>query len=555
MFTVLRPHLGIQDIVSIGLLVFCLSIAYFFPLFGDFAFSAIEKAGTQLAKNRRGAMLAVAVAIVILRLCILPFIPVPFPQVHDEFSYLLAGDTFEHGRLTNPSHQMSIFFDTFHVNQHPTYMSKYPPAQGAVLALGEFLGHPWIGVLLSCAAMCAAVLWALQGWLPPRWALLGTIILSLRVALFSYWMNSYWGGAAAAIGGALVIGAFPRILRHWRVRDATLMGFGITILANSRPFEGLVFCIPIALGLMIAVWKRRAELWQKVLPRVIVPLCSICALCGLFMAYYNVRGTGNPFLSPYSIYDRTYLTTGAFVWQTPREPFHHSSAQLDDFYNGWARSSWFQGRVNSLHTFGKAILRDFLRLTFFALWPELCLIAPLSLLLLRENKFRFLLLQLAICFLGFTLVAWFQPHYAAPLTCTLFAVMIQSFRHLRHWKCKGRPVGVGLSRVIVLFVVVLSPFHEPFPASAPPLMNYREQFSKVLNTTSGEHLVIVRYSTDHNPLAEWVYNDADIDHSKVVWAREIPGVELGPLLTYFHARRVWLVEPDLSPPRLTPLSK
>jgi hypothetical protein len=86
-------------------------------------------------------------------------------------------------------------------------------------------------------------------------------------------------------------------------------------------------------------------------------------------------------------------------------------------------------------------------------------------------------------------------------------------------------------------------------------MNYREEFSKELNTTSGEHLVIVRYSTEHNPLAEWVYNNADIDHSKLVWARELPGVDLAPLLTYFHGRRVWLVEPDLSPPRLSPMFK
>jgi len=316
-----------------------------------------------------------------------------------------------------------------------------------------------------------------------------------------------------------------------------------------------VFCIPVALGLILAVWKKRAEFWQRVLTRVAVPLCVIGALCGFFMAYYNVRGTGHPFLFPYSIYDRTNLTTGAFVWQAPREPFQHSSVQLDDFYNGWARTSWFEGRVNSFYTFCKATIRDVLRLTFFYLWPELCFIAPVLLLLLHDYKFRFLLLQLAICIVGFTLVSWFQPHYAASLTCTLFAVMIQGLRHLRRWNWRGRSVGVGLSRVIVLFVVVLAPFHKPFPPNVPPLMNYREQFSKVLDTTSGKHLVIVRYSSEHNPLAEWVYNDADIDHSKLIWAREIPGVDLGPLLTYFHGRRVWLVEPDQSPPRLSPLFK
>jgi hypothetical protein len=66
-------------------------------------------------------------------------------------------------------------------------------------------------------------------------------------------------------------------------------------------------------------------------------------------------------------------------------------------------------------------------------------------------------------------------------------------------------------------------------------------------------LVIVRYSQEHHPInREWVYNAADIDGAKVVWAREIPGISMEPLLTYFKDRRVWLVEPDVSPPQLRP---
>jgi hypothetical protein len=83
-------------------------------------------------------------------------------------------------------------------------------------------------------------------------------------------------------------------------------------------------------------------------------------------------------------------------------------------------------------------------------------------------------------------------------------------------------------------------------------MDYRARFEAQLSAVPGEHLVIVRYTPKHDVLSEWVYNRADIDRAKVVWAREIPGVDSRPLLDYFRGRQLWLAEPDVTPPRLSP---
>jgi hypothetical protein len=63
----------------------------------------------------------------------------------------------------------------------------------------------------------------------------------------------------------------------------------------------------------------------------------------------------------------------------------------------------------------------------------------------------------------------------------------------------------------------------------------------------------VRYHGNHPWVQEWVFNGADIDGARVVWARELGGEADRSLLAYFADRQVWIVEPDLDPPRLTPI--
>ena len=540
-------------ILSVAVLV-----AWCWPLLGNRWFAAIEQACEKFAARKTLAVVTAFLAPIAIRLILLPIFPVRPPGVHDEFSYLLAADTFAHGRLANPPHPMWIFLDTFHVLQHPTYASMYPPAQGAVLALGQLLGNPWIGVLLSMGAMFAALLWMLQGWLPPKWALLGAALPFLQFGIFSYWMNGYWGGAVPAIGGALVMGALPRIFRKQLRRDAPLLGLGIAILSNSRPFEGLVLCVPVAIALAWWLFSKRSPVWRITLPKVIIPIATVLLLTVLFIGYYNWRVTQNPFMFPHTLDDQLHLSVSNFVWPAQKPPMPYSNRQFDGFYNHWTRLQY-------THTWEDLKRISLNKLLYFQrFYLGVAFLVPFLTFpwVLFDRRTRFLVWQFVLCSLGLFAVVWFNPHYAAPLVATFFCLPVQMFRHMRRWKIEGRPVGIGLTRAIVLLTAL------SFPICAyHTLQDHRTSYglgwgepnwqradvAAQLNAMDGEHLVIVRYSqTHHNVLHEWVYNAADIDRAKVVWAREIPGVDVQPLLKYFQGRKVWLLDPDAYPPLLTP---
>jgi hypothetical protein len=532
-----------------------LSLSLFTPRFSENLFRRFENAFTKLAERKTFAIWTLFFSVIILRLSVLKLLPVPIPGIHDEFSYLLIGDTLAHGRLANSTHPMWMSFETFHVNWIPTYSSKYPPGQGLVLAMGYLLGLPWIGVLLSTAAMVAAILWMLQAWLPARWALLGGILVALKFGIASYWMNSYWGGAVAASGGALVLGALPRIVRRPRTRDALWLGFGIAILANSRPYEGLLLGIPVA-GCFIwwLAGKMKSDGAMRVRAmKTLMPLGTILILTAVFMGYYNWRLTGSAARFPYVLNARTYESAGLFLWDHPREPLHYNNQQFEDFYNGWELENY----NNSWQDAWRVTSEKWTRAASTYFWWGALLLLPGLPFVFRDRKMR---LPLAIFFLvsaGFFTVIWSMPHYAAPMTAVIFLLLAQAIRHLRTMKLIGRPLGMALSRTAVVLLVMdatLAVAH----GTCDPLRwacegdPSRAAVIERLSHTPEKHLVIVRYGEDHNVHDDWVFNGADIDGAKVLWARETNSRQDARLFAYFKDRKIWLIEPEVDNTELLP---
>jgi hypothetical protein len=529
------------------------------PFGSDRSLRRIRGACRSLANRKNLAMVICGLFPVIVRLAMLGFAPVPDPSIHDEFSHLLLADTLAHGRLTNPTHPMWMHFESIHIIQQPTYNSMYPPGQGGILALGQVLFHePWAGVVISVGLMFAAMCWMFQGWLPPVWALVGTMLAVLKIGVVGMWMNSYLGGPLAGVGGALLLGGAVRFKRQgFRALHGFLAGIGLVILMNTRPFEGAVLTLAVLAYLSPVLMRTMHRDRELLLRRVILPAGAVL-FCGfVFLGYYSWRVTGSPVVMPYQVNRNTYGWPENLAFLAPKiVEIRHQV--IRDMYakevgNRRAYAS-FVSAVDNLNT------RVFDNWTFF-LGPALTV--PLLFLprVIRDRRTRALTVFLAVIAVLNLFQLVLYPFHLGPVVPVIYAIVAQALRHMYVSLSRARHLrGVYLAVVLPLCVILVGAMKQEavelgIPMSyweyaQEPHRDARAQKEQWLQSQPGKHLVIVRYAKFHNPNQEWVYNKADIDGQKIVWAREMDAASDGHLLEYFGDRKAWLLQADQYPPRL-----
>lgn len=504
---------------------------------------------------------------IVLRLSLVPWATHLPPAVHDEFSYVLAADTFASGRLTNPPHRMWKHFESFQEIQQPTYASKYPPGQGMILAVGQVLfGDPLVGAWISAGLMCGAICWMLQAWLPTRWVLVGVLLAVAQYAIGSYWMEGYWGGALTATGGALTVGAIPRLLRAGPRFTAGLMfGIGLSVLAMTRPYEGSLLAVAAgasALWLGIKAVKAGKRDFLKGLGTSLIPAVVVLAGTAGFLIFYNWRVTGHPLEFPYMVYEHQYRRQPLFRWQPFHPPPHFNNHVFETFYD-FEHRIIADGKTWRGYCYRVLDILD-LRWTGQVLLSSLVVRLPLAILtlgmmpwLIRQRNMLLPVVCFWVVVLGISLVFFYEEHYAAPITGVKVLLAVEGMRRIAaglwRWlrlRRLWRPVMAALGLLIVARAL-----HFTFASDPTRLWSISTERPRIiaeLNKLPGKQLVIVRYRPLHDTLFEWVYNAANIDQSKVVWARELDAASNTKLLRYFHDRQAWLLEPDAVLPRLQP---
>jgi hypothetical protein len=552
LFHVFRSFLPLHNPIGFGVNDFIQFALALFLVVLLFARAWLEPYAQWLARKPGWCMLFLGALVVVLRLALLPMHPVPTPSGADDFSYLLLGDTLAHFRLANPTHPLHQLFETTFVLQQPSYSSIYALGQGFVLAIGQLLfGQPWAGVLLSMGLAAALCYWMLRGWTTPGWALVGGLLAVMQFGPLNRWMNYYWGGAVSAVAGCLVFGALGRLRREPTTRNAVLLGAGVGLQMLTRPFESMFLDLAV---ILFFVPELRLGEWPKVW-RIARPAALALVPFVLLQLAHDKVVTGSFTTLPYALSRQQYGVPTTFTFQENAVPQHELTQAQQLYYEGQAYVH--NAAAGTPYLERLASRAGFYRFFYLApLWLALPWFVPL----LRQYRYAWIAITIALFAIGTNFYPYFFTQYIAALTCLFVLVAVLALERMNPMAARWLVILCGAHFLFWYFIHAQGDekiLRAMTPYETADSINFgdpegRAAINRRLAEAPGRQLVLVRYFSTHN-YHEWIHNVADIDNARVIWALDSGAND--ELKRRYPGRTVWLMEPDAIPPRLAPYPK
>lgn len=462
----------------------------------------------------------------------------PLAKSHDEFSILLAADTYLHGRWVNPTPAGWEHFESVHINVVPAYCSKYQPGMGLMLAMGRLLGHPYLGMLLAMGLASLSTTWMFRAWLPVVWALSASLLVACIIT--TSWSDGYFAGGPLALAAGAVLVRYFLTARECALRslDALLLTFCLVTFFWTRPFEGGIAAA--LLGVPILVFAVRLQGWSVVR---LVPVALLVLLpVGWMQLSLNQAATGSYTRLPYVEHEAQYGMTPLFLVTPPREnvpAFRHVELKrfqesMFSWYQMQRSPNWLRAMLFKLGT-GWNFFFSLLWLLPLATLPEWWRMRPVR--------------YLFLCWMGLYVVltfgtTWFLNHYAAPLVPAWAVVVMTSCRLVSRFQFRGYPWG----RFIVILLMLTTAVQAVMERN---LVTYydrdgwaavRQQKERQLAT--GKHLVFMTYGPKHDTGQEWVYNSSEINNQAVIWVRSMGADADRHLMKLYPGRQYWQLQAD-----------
>jgi MFS family permease len=297
-----------------------------------------------------------------------------------------------------------------------------------------------------------------------------------------------------------------------------LFAVGFLILANSRPYEGLVYSLPLFGYLAYKLLRSRPN--RRRMAAMLLPAFAMGAAGLIAMGAYNRATTGSAIVMPYTLNHHTYWPLPFFVGQK-----ENPDAKIDDpafvkFFQSTAKAYDYD-KTTSLSGMAEIevgrIIRNWVFYVGLALtFPVVVgFISSLTQSRLYVAGFAFIAISmaLAVCIYNIT-------HYFAPATIAVYVFAVEGLRYMWDTTHLGE-------RAFVIAVCITVALTSSMPQSVTNALytkyniaDGREKVMRQLEREPGRYLVLVSYDLDrHYPGAELVHNGAEFGSEKILWAR------------------------------------